>query len=226
MKGIFALIAVAALYGVVELATHALVPGALAGLRSIVAPAPAPPPLRVRATNALLREVEQGELWVGRPHIYSQSRRALESHFVALSPMVPHPAMEPVFPILSPYQLAKRGSLYAGRKVTLAGVVKYLTVSGVAAKRSAFGKLLIYLAQIGIPKRDDPLVYCRFVAPATAQLKAGDQVVAVGVPIAEGAIKLSRGGFAEGAFLAGAMVGPYRTPKEVVDAARSEAGGP
>jgi hypothetical protein len=114
--------------------------------------------------------------------------------------------------------MATEAPLFAGRQVTVVGRVRYLTVGGPAAGRWPGGRNLIYQVQIGEGNRPDPLVYCEFSEASIHRLRPGHLVVAIGLPIADGTFSLSEGGFAQGAYMVGAMVRPIRSPKEVFDA--------
>jgi hypothetical protein len=200
--------------------TNYLLPDAVDGLFSGDPPQPS---TASATTRRLFREVEQASLWAGKPKMYDESRRYLAANFDELNPLRQNFDLEPTFPILSAFQVAKESSLHAGKKITLVGELHYITVAGTTDERSSAGRNLVYEAQIGVVGRDDPLVYCLFGAGGKRRLRAGMQIVAVGVPIAEGTVKLTNGHFAEGAYMAVAMIGPYLDPREVVNAALREA---
>jgi hypothetical protein len=202
--------------------TNQAFPGVVQRVSGLISEDRPPPPETTRATDELFKQVKNARIWIEQPQMLNRSRTLLTTSFRELNPWQPHRELEPTFPILSAYQLAKEGSLYAGRQVTLVGQVRYVTVAGTTGTRTRLGRTLIYLAQIGAGPKDDPLVYCLFSDAAHLRVRPGMQIVAVGVPIAQGSIRLARGGFAEGAYMAGAMVGPYFDPREVVAAAERQ----
>jgi hypothetical protein len=172
----------------------------------------------VRATDQLFKQIENGPFWHGPPRMLEKSRRYLADHFLALNPWQPHGDLKPRLPVLPPWRLATEAPLFAGRQITLIGRVRYLTVGGTAFGRWPGGRNLIYQAQIGEGNRADPLVYCEFSEASVHRLRPGQLVVAIGVPIADGAVSLSKGGFAQSAYMVGAMVRPIRNAKEVFEA--------
>jgi hypothetical protein len=177
-------------------------------------------PLPAQATSQLFRQVEASPAWRGKPRMFEQSKRYVAANFLDVNPWGPHGQVPPQRPVLSPMRLATEAAVHAGELVTLVGRVRYLTVGGVAASYSPQEKNRVYLAQIGEGRKADPLIYCLFSEASHHRLQPGQLAVAIGVPIANGAFSLSEGGFAQGAYMVGAMVRPIRGPGDIRRALR------
>jgi hypothetical protein len=177
----------------------------------------------------VFENVRRGEFWEGRPTLYPSSRRYLIKHFKQYDPRQSHGSyLLPQEPVLSPSQLAVATPIYAGNRVTILGRVRtdtigeFLPTESHIRMRKGGPKVAApnatYIAQIAGPgnKRGDPLVDVEYAAPASPPFSPGQWIVAVGVPIARGGVKLNVGGFVYGVYMVAGSIEPVRAPRSVL----------
>jgi hypothetical protein len=88
--------------------TNHVFPNALHQVSDLVADDPAKRPETVRATQELFQQVKNGHMWIGEPQMFNRSRRYPVENFREMNPWQPHRQLEPAFPIVSAFQLAKQ----------------------------------------------------------------------------------------------------------------------
>jgi hypothetical protein len=136
--------------------------------------------------------------------MFPQSESLMRERFAESDPRRPHPYRRSALKVWIP-DLVHTAPVYAGVPIEVIGRVVEANVFAPVSE-----KAIEWILQLAPLTTDGGLVYCRVTVPLARRVPAGTHVVARGTVVGAGTISLSRGGFADGAYMACSAVGrPY-----------------
>src|SRR6202035_1485585 len=161
------------------------------------------PDSREQAVAALFASINDPSVWQGPPHSYQASKRYILKHFDVLDPLALHP-----FVITRPIDAAEtvvaRAEAYAGHFVVSYGLVIAANLTGPSRRGVQDTALQLISSARRLPPsaaETGSILYCLVPLPARTEIRPGMSLFVEGVPIADGNVGLTAGGFRTGSMM-------------------------